>query len=124
MQRRSQRGMSYLGIMFIAMILAFALKVVATVGSDYYDFYGINKMVNSLMDEGRTGSVAEFKRALYDRFQINGIRDRNPDDFEYQMDGRGLIVIVDYEVRKPFIGNLDVVMHFEKTYSSEPTSEE
>lgn len=123
MQRRSQRGMSYIGVLIIAMVAASLIKVVATVGSDYYDNYTINKMVKSLMSEGRTGSVAEFKRALYDRFQINGIRDHSPDDFEYQMDGRNLVVIVDYEVRKPFVGNLDVVMHFDKTHTSELRAE-
>src|SRR6218665_90098 len=119
MQRRSQRGMSYTGFLIIALIVASMIKVVATIGSDYYDNYTINKMVKSLMDEGRTGSVEEFKRALYDRFQINGIRDRDPNSFEYQMDGRSLVVTVDYEVRKPFVGNLDVVMRFSKTYTSE-----
>lgn len=119
MQRRSQRGMSYTGFLFIAMIVAGVLKIVATVGPDYYDNYTINRMVKSVMDEGRTGSVDEFKRTLYDRFQINGIRDRSPDSFEYQMSGRNLIVTIDYEVRKPFAGNLDVVMHFNKSYTSE-----
>lgn len=124
MQRRSQRGMSYIGIMFAAILFAFVVKVVATVGSDYYDNYTIGKMVDNLMAEGRTGSVEEFKRALYDRFQINGIRDRSPESFEYSMDGNTLVVVIDYEVRKNFISNLDVVMHFNKTYRSELRSAE
>lgn len=124
MQRRSQRGMSYMGVMFAIMLFAGAIKVIATVGSDYYDNYSIGKMIQTLLSEGRTGSIEEFRRALNDRFQINGIRDRKPEDFGYEMDGKTLIVVVDYEVRKNFIGNLDVVMHFNKTYSSELKAEE
>ncbi|MGH8492277.1 MAG: DUF4845 domain-containing protein [Moraxellaceae bacterium] len=124
MQRHAQRGMSYIGVMFVAMLFAFAIKVVAAVGSDYYDNYTIGKIVRSLLDEGRTGSVEEFRRALSDRFQINNIRDKSPDDFEYRMEGKTLVVVVDYEVRKNFVANLDVVMHFNKTYSSELTSAE
>lgn len=119
MQRRSQRGMSYVGFMFTAMLFAGAVKVVTTIGSDYYDNYTIGKMVRSIIAEGRTDSVETFKRALSDRFQINSIRNRSPDDFEYRMDGKNLVVIVDYEVRKSFVGNLDIVMHFNKTYNSE-----
>lgn len=124
MQRRSQLGMSYMGVMFAAMLFAGAVKVVATIGSDYYDNYTIGRMIQSLLSEGRDDSIDGFKRALYDRFQINGIRDRVPDDFEYRMEGKKLVVVVDYEVRKPFAGNLDLVMHFNKTYSSELKSQE
>lgn len=124
MQRRSQLGMSYMGVMFAAMLFAFTVKVVATLGSDYFDNYTVGKMVSAVMREGRADSVASFKRALSDRFQINGIRNMTPDDFEYSMDGKVLVVVVDYEVRKNFIGNLDVVMHFNKTYSSGLDSEE
>jgi hypothetical protein len=124
MQRRSQRGMSYSGVMIAVMLFAGLIKVVATIGSDYYDNYTIGKMIESLLAEGRTGSPAEFQRALSDRFQINGIRNRTPDDFFYEMDGKTLIVTVDYEVRKNFVGNLDVVMNFNKTYSSELKAEQ
>jgi hypothetical protein len=124
MQRRSQLGMSYMGVMFAAMLFAGVVKVVATIGSDYYDNYSIGKMINSLLAEGRDDSVEGFKRALYDRFQINGIRDRKPDEFEYRMEGKNLVIVVDYEVRKPFAGNLDLVMHFKKTYGSELKSQE
>lgn len=119
MQRRMQRGMSYVGFMFAAILFAFGVKVVTTVGADYYDNYTIGKIVQSIIADGRTDSVATFKRALSDRFQINNIRGRSADDFEYQMEDRALVVIIDYEVRKNFVGNLDVVMHFKKTYRSE-----
>ena len=123
MQRRSQLGMSYMGVMLTVMILASIVKIVATIGSDYYDNYTIGKMVKMLLAEGRGDSVEGFKRARYDRFQLNGIRDKKPDDFEYRVEGKNLVVIVDYEVRKNFVGNLDLVMHFNKTYNSGPKSE-
>lgn len=99
--------------------LGVLIKVVATVGPAYYDSYTIDKIIVSLFRDGRANSVADFKRGLGDRFQINNIRDKSPEDFEYGFEDKNLIVNVDYEVRKPFIGNMDVVMHFKKTYSSE-----
>ncbi|MDF2444777.1 MAG: hypothetical protein K0S46_13 [Moraxellaceae bacterium] len=117
--RRLQSGISYLGVLALIGFIGMFIKVAATVGPAYYDNYTINKIIVSLFRDGRANSVNDFKRGLSDRFQINNIRDKNPDDFEYAFEGRQLTVTVDYEVRKPFMGNLDVVMHFKKTYGSE-----
>lgn len=117
--RRLQSGMSYLGVLALIGFIGMLIKVAAAVGPAYYDNYTINKIIVSLFRDGRANSLSDFKRGLSDRFQINNIRDKNPDDFEYSFEGKKLTVTVDYEVRKPFMGNLDVVMHFKKTYGSE-----
>lgn len=117
--RRWQQGMSYSGLLALFLFIGGAIKVAAVVGPPFYDNYTINKIIVSLFRDGRANSVDDFKRGLSDRFQINNIRDKRPDDFEYSFEDRKLTVVVDYEVRKPFIGNIDVVMHFKKTYGSE-----
>ncbi|MCC2639067.1 MAG: hypothetical protein K0Q68_2786 [Moraxellaceae bacterium] len=121
--RISQRGFSYVGLLSVIGILGMLLKVVTAVGPAYYDNYTIDKIIISLFRDGRANSVADFKRGLSDRFQINNIRDKSPDDFEYEFEDKMLTVIVDYEVRQPFMGNVDVVMTFKKTYGSELKAE-
>lgn len=116
---RKQKGMSYISLLFLVAVAGGLVKVVTTIGPTYYDNYTIDKIIVSLFRDGRANNIDDFKRALSDRFQINNIRDKSPEDFNYRMDDKKLIVDVDYEVRKPFIGNLDVVMHFKKTYGSE-----
>ena len=117
--RRKQLGVSYLGVLITVAIFGALIKVVATVGPAYYDNYTIDKIIVSLFRDGRANSIEDFKRGLSDRFQINNIRDKTPEDFNYKFEDKKLIVDVDYEIRKPFIGNLDVVIHFKKTYGSE-----
>lgn len=117
--RRWQAGMSYMGLLVLVGIIGAGIKVAAVVGPAYYDNYTIDKIIKSLFRDGRASTVEDFKRGLSDRFQINNIRDKTPDDFQYEFKDRKLTVIMDYEVRKPFIGNLDVVMHFKKNYDSE-----
>lgn len=117
--RRWQRGMSYIGLLTLLGIFGVAIKVGATVGPAYYDNYTIDKIIISLFRDGRANSIEDFKRGLSDRFQINNIRDKTPDDFQYTFEDKKLTVLVDYEVRKPFMGNVDVVVHFQKTYGSE-----
>lgn len=119
MQRKTQRGASILGIMLFVIILVSIIKVFATIGPAYYDYYTIDKIIHSLFRDGRGGTVEDFKRGLSDRFQINNIRNKSPDDFTYKTEGKQLVVDLDYEVREKFVGNLDLIMHFKKTYSSE-----
>lgn len=117
--KRYQQGMSYFGVLVAVTLLGSIIKIAATIGPAYYDNYTIDKIIVSLFRDGRGNTPEDFKRGLSDRFQINNIRDKSPDDFVYRMEDKKLVVEVDYEVRKPFIGNLDVVMHFKKTYRSE-----
>lgn len=117
--RQKQSGMSYLGVMLIIMIVAGILKVATAIGPAYYDYYTIDKIINSLYRDGRTGSIDDFKRALSERFGINNIRDKSPDSFDYSMEGGSLVVDLDYEIRRNLVGNLDLVVHFKKTYGSD-----
>lgn len=119
MQRRQQRGMSSMGILLFVVIFGGIIKVAAVIAPPYYDNYTMNKVIASLFRDGRANSVEDFKRGLSDRFTINNIRDKTPEDFKYTFVDKKLVVEVDYEVRKPFIGNLDVVMHFKQTHGSE-----
>ncbi|MDI1301043.1 MAG: DUF4845 domain-containing protein [bacterium] len=119
MQRRQQLGMSYMGVLLFVTIFGGIIKVAAVVGGPYYDNYSINKIIDSLFRDGRADSIEDFKRGLSDRFTINNIRDKTPEDFKYTFADKKLTVEVDYEVRKPFIGNLDVVMHFKQIHGSE-----
>lgn len=123
MQRRQQLGMSSLGILLFVAIFGSIIKVAAVVAGPYYDNYAMNKVIASLFRDGRANSVEDFKRGLSDRFTINNIRDKTPEDFKYSFENKKLTVEVDYEVRKPFIGNLDVVMHFKQIHGSELKSD-
>lgn len=123
MQRRQQSGISYMGFMIFVVIFATIIKVGATISGPYYDNYTINKMIESLFRDGRTTTVEDFKRGLSNSFSINGIRDKTPDDFKYVYEDKKLTVEVDYEVRRNFVGNIDVVMHFKQTHGRELKTE-
>lgn len=121
--RRWQSGFSYMSLLVLIGFIGAFIKVASTVGPIYYDNYTIDKIINSLFRDGRGNTIEDFKRGLSDRLQINNIRDKTPDDFQYEFQDRKLTVVMDYEVRKPFIANLDVVVHFKKTYGSELKAE-
>jgi len=119
MSRRRQAGISYSGVLFLLLLAGLFIKVAAGIGPAYYDYYTIDKIISSLYRDGRINSIDSFKSALNDRFNINQIRDKSANDFGYSTDSGGLVVELDYEVRSNLFGNLDLVAHFKKTYSSD-----
>lgn len=120
--RKQQAGMSYLGVMFIILLIGGAIKVTAAIGPAYYDYFTIDKIITSLYKDGRTATAEDFKRAMSDRFQINNIRNKSPDDFAYSFDDGKLTVTLDYESRSNLVGNLDLVAHFKKVYGVDDES--
>lgn len=117
--RRQQLGMSSLGFFCVVLFVAAFIKVAAVTSTPYFDFYNTDKAIDSLFRDGHPKSIDDFKRSLSNRFAVNNIRDKTPEDFAYSYEDKKLVVTVDYEIRKPFIANIDVVMHFKKTYGGE-----
>ena len=57
---------------------------------------------------------------MAEQMERNGIRDRQVDDLMIiGRDGDKLLVDLDYEERRNLMGNLDVVVHFKKSYTTD-----
>jgi hypothetical protein len=120
--RSSQRGLSYWSILFGVSFFALILKVAATVGPIYLDYITIDKMLQAKFRETQVDKfeVAKFKQDLQAQMDLNNIRDRKIDDLMVlSRDGQKLLVDLDYEERKNLMANLDVVVHFKKSYSAD-----
>jgi hypothetical protein len=120
--RSSQRGISYWGILFGVSFFALMIKVAATVGPMYLDYMTIDKMLQAQFRETQIDKleVPKFKKSLEEQMERNGIRDRKVDDLMVLgRDGTKLLVELDYEERKNLMANLDVVVHFKKSYTTD-----
>ncbi len=120
--RSSQRGLSYWSILFGVSFFALILKVAATVGPIYLDYITIDKMLQAKFRETQVDKfeVAQFAKDLQAQMDRNNIRDRKVDDLMVlSRDGQKLLVELDYEERKNLMANLDVVVHFKKSYSAD-----
>lgn len=120
--RSSQRGISYWGILFGVSFFALLIKVAVTVGPVYLDYITIDKMLQAKFRDTQVDKleVAKFKIELAAQMERNGIRDRKVDDLMVvSRDGNKILIELDYEERKNLMANLDVVVHFKKSYSTE-----
>lgn len=112
-----QRGASYLGIFAIIIAAAFAIKLAVAIWPAYWDDRIINKEINdALAALPKDATQSKFKQELSRRLEMNNIRDLKVDDIVQVTNTSGIAVKKEYEVRKPFISNIELMMTFKKDF--------
>lgn len=115
--RKNQQGVSYIGILIAIIGFAFLAKIVIAVWAPYWDDRVIDGQIAELLQSSpKNISPSEFETKMEQRFDMNGIRDITFKDIAQVMNTDGLQVKKDYEIRKPFLLNIDLVLKFEKSF--------
>ena len=115
--RKNQQGASYIGILVAIIGFAFLAKIVIAVWAPYWDDRVIDGQIAELLQNSpKNISPSEFESKIEQRFEMNGIRDIKFKDIAQVMNTDGLQVKKDYEIRKPFLLNIDLVLKFEKSF--------
>lgn|SRR5690348_14946980 len=118
-QRKHQTGLTMITwIVLIAMIGfigIFAFKLIPI----YMDYYTINNALTTVAKGATVGEApGQLKKSIDNVFDVNSVTAVKVDDIEIKpdSDGKGLVMNLNYDARTDFIGNVDLVVHFEKTY--------
>ncbi len=115
--RKNQQGASYIGILIAIIGFAFLAKIAIAVWAPYWDDRVIDGQIAELLQSSpKNISPSEFEAKMGQRFDMNGIRDLKFDEIAQVMNTDGLQVKKDYEIRKPFLLNIDLVLKFEKSF--------
>ena len=114
---KNQQGASYIGVLIAIIGFAFLAKIVIAVWAPYWDDRVIDGQIAELLQSSpKNISPSEFESKIEQRFDMNGIRDIKFKDIAQVMNTDGLQVKKDYEIRKPFLLNIDLVLKFEKSF--------
>ncbi|AXI02747.1 DUF4845 domain-containing protein [Aquirhabdus parva] len=114
---RGQKGMSYWGIVAILFIAFISVQFTLAVGGVYLDDFTMNKIITERLKAAPTDSNPEaLMREFSQQFDMNGIRDVKVSDYLTVTTDGGIEVVKQYEVRKNFIANIDLVIHFKKIF--------
>lgn len=115
--RKSQQGVSYIGILFGVVLFAIAVKAALAIWPAYWDDRLIDTQIQQLLKESPPNiTPTKFATQMDQRFDMNGIRDLRFKDVAQATYKDDLIVKKKYEVRKPFMLNISLVINFEKTF--------
>lgn len=119
MGRSVEQGISLLGILFVLLLVGFALTVLFRVGPLYLDDYTVRKSFEALGDGNtRTLSDQAIREKLYKYFVVNNVDNIDLKQVRIDRSPARILVSLYYERRVQFLGNLDVVAKFNNVYDS------
>ena len=83
----------------------------------YLENYSIRQSLEQLAADRNVRSMTpnELRKSLVKRFKINSVYEFDRDSIKIKKDKMGTRVDVIYEVRKPVVGNVSVVMAFSES---------
>ena len=115
---RGQKGISYWGVVALIFIAFIGIQLFMAAGGAYFDDFTMNKVITErLKTVPNDTGVDSFMNSMSQQFDMDGLRDVKPAERMKVTNDDGLEVIKQYEVRNKFIGNMDIVVHFEKTFN-------
>ncbi|WP_019625624.1 DUF4845 domain-containing protein [Thioalkalivibrio sp. ALJT] len=112
---RGAGAVTILALIFLALLVG---TFVVKMGTQYTQYLTVRSIMQDVASH--TGAAEKSERELWRelnrRFQINSVYDGiSQDHFTVTEDGAGRHLHVEYEVRREFLGNVDVVARFSNT---------
>ena len=117
--KRNQSGMTLLGFLLVLVVVGFAAFIAMRLFPMYHEFYAVKSSLKGVAAEPGVSDMdpAKIQDLFFRRLYINYSESVKPSHVKIErMDG-GWKMSVNYEVRRPLVGNLDVVGKFD---ASEP----
>lgn len=112
------RGLSMVGWMVVIVIAIVLGTAAIRIIPAYLEYSTINTAINNTLQDNRIimQSDNEIRQAIDRRFSVNNVSAISSRDLAISKDGGRLYIGLDYEVREPLFGNIDIVISFQKDY--------
>ncbi len=110
-----QQGLTLISMIVVLAVCGFLLMLVLKIGPIYLDH---SKVINALEGIKESTDIAtktptEIKEMLRKRFDASYVYDATENEVNIVKDGAYLKIEMDYQVVKPIVGNLSVVVDFD-----------
>lgn len=112
--RRSESGMTLLGFVVVLAVVGFFAFVAMRLFPMYQEYYSVRSAMKGLAAEPGIGSQdpARIQDLFFRRLYINYSENVKKEHVKLRRTDNGWEMNVQYEVRRPLVGNLDVVGRF------------
>ena len=108
--KQRQRGLTFFGLLFVGILLAFAGVTLAQVVPTYVEYMAVQKAVQ----KASTGSTVAEVRGLFDKAaQIDDISTISGKDLEIGKQGDKVVVSFDYSREIHLVGPAYLVMKYQ-----------
>ena len=111
---RTSAGFTMRSFLGILVVFAFLAAILMRLVPVYIEYFNVKSSLGRLASEPGLGKASgrRLKDRLMRQFDINNIANVKREDIKIAKHGRKKTVIVDYEVRRPLVANIDMIIHF------------
>ena len=115
--KRNQSGLTLLSFVAGLVVIGLAVYVGMKLFPMYREYYAVRTVMKSLANEPGSADLepARAQDLFFRRLYINYSENVSRDDVKFERIDGGWRMRVAYEVRRPLIGNLDVVGKFDSS---------
>ena len=109
-----QRGITLIGFIFVLIVVGFFGYMVMVLGPAYNEYYGVVKAMNTVAGNAQPNTDFQTLRMAMDKqFNVGYVSSVDAKQAKLIRDKTlGNVLSLDYEVRKPFLYNVDFVVKF------------
>ncbi|MDP1698164.1 MAG: DUF4845 domain-containing protein [Xanthomonadaceae bacterium] len=111
-----QKGLTFIGFVMLLAILGFFAYAAMRLVPIYTEYFAVKSAMKAVAAESGSAEMqpGDIRNKLIKRFDVSYVTSVNPNDIRVRRDRNPSITIA-YEVRKPFISNVDLVVSFSHT---------
>ena len=112
---RRQAGLSMIGFMLVAVLVAAGVLVGFKLMPAYIEYYSLKNVLNSIVNDPdmRDAPVADVKRSFERRSMMADVKVVTASDLEISKQGGALTIATSYSVKVPLAGNVSACLDFE-----------
>ena len=113
--KRNQSGMTLIGFIIVLAVVGVFVYMGMKLIPMYTEYYGVKRALTGLAAEPGIADQdpTKIKKLFFRRLYVSYADNVKDEHVKLQRKDSGYEMLVNYEVRRPLIANLDVVGHFE-----------
>ncbi|MCF7223499.1 DUF4845 domain-containing protein [Marilutibacter chinensis] len=115
--KRTQGGMTLISFIIVLAVVGVFIYMGMKLIPMYSEYYAVKRALSELSTDPAAANAepSKIRDLFFRRLYVSYADNIKKEHFKIERRDAGYLVTVDYEVRKPLIGNLDVVGRFNAT---------
>jgi hypothetical protein len=114
--RHRQRGITFIGLLFIMILVALPVYAIIRLVPVYLNYMAVSRNMESLRTEFKgTPDPGGIRRSLDRHWQIDDVTTLQTKDIEFTKEDGAVVVHAAYDDKVSYIGDISLVVSFEKT---------
>lgn len=109
-----QSGLTAVSIVALLAIAAFFIMLGLRLAPIYLENFKVASHLEKIAKDPASKSMSEDEiiKTLFKRFDLDDVEHVSQEDLTIEPSDNGIMISIDYEVRSPTIGNVDIVVSF------------